>query len=306
MDSCRKQCQTIRSPNTYFSFFLSMKKLCYCLPIKLSPNITTIGVRKPLIHCSFLPYIRQKLNNSFNSSDINSDTVVKINVQRYCSSSFIFDRSLFLCLRIVLLNVSNSYAKIIGNEVCSSVLIKTIEQWIHLLSLLPLLGRRIFIGIDRNSTYIMKDLLQQRINSLPTGNLCLMINRTRSTSYDLIPCSNIQSPGYIVCSQKPFEPINYYQSEFQSTYVFHYLLHLIFLPLRNSLPSSIISLVQSILCYSIICVIMLIHPLFIAFNMVDKFVLIDIQIVLLFNFIFNNGAMSIVLDFLVEHSMISY
>ena len=227
LDSCRKQCQTIRSP-VYFSFFLSVKKFCYCLPIKLSTGITTIGVRKPLVHCSFLPYIQEKLNNSFNSSEINSDTVVKINVHRYCSSSFIFDRNLFLCLKVILLDASNYYAKTIANEGCSSVSIKTIEQWTHLLSLIPLLRMRMFIWINRNSTYIVDDLFKQRVNSLPTGNLCVMINRIRSTTIDLISCSAIQSPGYIFCSQKPFEPINYNQSEFQSTYVFHVLPPLIF------------------------------------------------------------------------------
>lgn len=215
MDSCRKQCQTLRSP-TYFAYFLSMKKFCYCLPIKLSPSITTIGVRKPIIHCSFLPYIQQKLNSSFNSSEINPDTVVKINVQRFCSSSFIFDRNLYLCLNIVLLSASTSYPKILTSEGCSSVLIKTIDQWTHLLSLLPTSRMRTFVPIDRNSTYLVEDLFQEKVRRFSTANLCVIINRTRSITFDLIPCSTIQSPGYIFCSQKPFESINYNQSEFQS------------------------------------------------------------------------------------------
>ena len=305
MDACRKLCQSVRSP-TYFSFFLSMKKFCYCLPIKISPSITTDAVRKPLVHCSFLPYIGKSLNNSFNYSEINSDTVVKINVQRYCSSSFIFDRTLYLCLRIVLLDAINSYSRITPSETCSPVLIKTVEQWRHFASFSPLLRSRTFIWIDRDSTYIVEDLFKSKIASLPRGNLCLVFDRTGSPTHNLISCSAVQSPGYIFCSQKPMEPINFNQSEFQSMYVSVRLSYYIFLSLDNPFLSPIISLARKTLFSSITCVIMWTHPLFTAFNMANNFVPIDIEIVPSSNFSLINGVMSIPHDFSVEHRMMSY
>ncbi len=216
IDLCRKNCQTIRSP-TYFSFFISVKKICYCLPIKLSPSIATIAARKPLIHCSFLSYIKNGFENSLNYSEINLDTVVKINVRRYCSSTFIFDRNFYLCLKIVLLDTLNSYSKINSNETCLPVLIKTSEQWNHLVSFSFLLRSRTFIWINRNSTYIFDDLFKSKVNSSISNNLCLIVNRNRSLSFDLISCSTVQSPGYVFCTQKPLETATSSdQAEFKS------------------------------------------------------------------------------------------
>jgi len=216
IDLCRKHCETKRN-STYFSFFVSLKKLCYCLPIKLSPSITTMAVRKPLIHCSFLSYIKNGFENSLNYSEINLDTVVKINVQHYCSSTFIFDRNFHLCLRIVLLDTLNSYSKINPNETCLPVLIKTSEQWNHLISFSFLLRSRTFIWIDRNSTYIFDDLFKAKVNLSISNDLCLIVNRTRSLSFDIISCSTAQSPGYVFCTQKPLETtISSDQAEFTS------------------------------------------------------------------------------------------
>ncbi len=245
INSCRKHCQLIRNPS-YFSFFLSLKKFCYCLPIQLSPSITTTGVRKPLIHCSFLSYIKNGFETSLNFSEIHLDTVVKINVQRYCSSAFIFDRNLYLCLRVVLLDRLNSYSKLSPNDTCSPLLIKTYEQWNHFLSFSSLLRSRTFIWIDRNSTYIFDDLFKSKVSSLVSNDLCLIINRTRLPSFDLVPCSTVQSPGYVLCTQKPEETIMSDQSEFQFMYVSEFLKskHSIFIYLGNNIPWSIISRVH--------------------------------------------------------------
>jgi len=215
IDLCRKNCQLIRN-STYFSFFLSFKKICYCLPIKLLPLIIPTAVRKPLIHCSFLSYIKNGFENSLNYSEINVDTVVKINVHRYCSSSFIFYRNLYLCLKIVSLDTFNSYSKISPNEICLPVLIKTSEQWNHLISSSFLLRSRTFIWIDRNSTYIFDDLFKSKVSSLISNDLCLVVNRARSTPFDLIPCSTVYSPGYVFCTQKPVETNVSDQAEFKS------------------------------------------------------------------------------------------
>ena len=209
--SCRKHCQIKRNAN-YFSFFLSVKKACYCLPIAMSPLITTKAVRKPLIHCSFFPAIQNGLNNSLNPSEINSDTVLKINIQRYCSESFIFDRNLYLCFKIVLLSPTVTYTSISPIETCSPVLIKTVEQWNHLLSFSSIARLPTYVWIDRNSTYLVDDLFKSKADLLTSNDLCLLINRTQTTVFDLIPCSAISLPGYGFCLQKPLETVSVLRS----------------------------------------------------------------------------------------------
>jgi hypothetical protein len=219
LNSCREHCQTIRNAN-YASFFLSFKKFCYCYkPIELASLINTTEIRKPLIHCSFLPYIKQAFDNSFNESSVHVDTVVKILVQRYCSSSFIFDRYLYLCSKTVLFNQSNPYLKNTPNDSCSPISVKTIEQYNHLISLSPSLTSRTFIWIHRNSTYLFDDKFKSKVNSLSLEDLCLVINGAQSPSSDLIPCWTAQSSDYIFCSQKPMETNDNKQSEFKSMYV---------------------------------------------------------------------------------------
>ncbi len=219
LDLCRKKCQINRT-STFFAFFLSFRKFCYCLPITLSASINTTGIRKPLVHCSFLPYIKKGFDNSFNESTMHIDTVVKINVQRYCSSSFIFDRNLYVCLKSVLLDESNSYLKINPNDSCSPISVRTYEQYDYLVSLSPLLRLRTFVWINRNSTYLFDDLFKSKVSSLPSGDLCLLIDRSKppSPSYDLVACSTSKLSDYI-CTQKPIETISTDQSEFASMYV---------------------------------------------------------------------------------------
>jgi hypothetical protein len=216
LDSCGKHCQTSLKKN-YFSFFLSFNKSCYCQPI--NPSINTTEIRIPLVHCSFLPYVKERLNNSFNELSVHVDTVVKILVQRYCSSSFIFDRKLYLCSKTVLFNQSNSYLRIPPNDTCSPISVKTIEQYNYLVSLSRPSPSRTFIWINRNSTYLFNDKFKSKVNLLPSGDLCLVINRTQSTSYDLVACSTAKSSDNIFCIQKPMETNDNKQSEVKSMYV---------------------------------------------------------------------------------------
>ncbi|CAF0790538.1 unnamed protein product [Rotaria sp. Silwood1] len=217
IDTCRKHCQIKRQTN-YFSFFLSLRKSCYCLPIEVSQPIIPKAVRKPLIHCSFLSYLKSGFENSLNQSEINLDTVVKINVQRYCSPAFIFDRKLHLCLKLIPLSILNSYTKINTNENCLPILIKTYEQWNHLISKTLTLRTLTYIKIDYNSTYIFDDLFKSKYRSLPSNDLCVVIiqtNANRSLSYELLPCSTARSPGSILCSQKTLETTMSDQTEFK-------------------------------------------------------------------------------------------
>jgi hypothetical protein len=210
MDMCRKHCQ-IYSTTNYFSFFLSSKKSCYCLPMKLSAIILPLALRKPLIHCSFVPYIKSAFQTSWNLSDTHSDTVVKIDVQRYCSSTFIFDRNFYLCLKFVSLDTFNTYEILSDGVRCVPLVIQTYEQWIYLTSFSFLLRTRTFIWIDRNSTYLFDELFKTKIHTYSlTSDLCLIVNRTnssRSTSFDLVPCATALMSDYILCAQRPIKSL---------------------------------------------------------------------------------------------------
>jgi hypothetical protein len=217
IDRCRKHCQDVRNTN-YFSFFLSLKLSCYCLPITPSKSILYTAVRKPLIHCSFLSYIKNRFDYFFNSSEIHSDTVVKIDVQRYCSLTFIFDRNLYLCLKLDSINRQNTYSKINSNETCLPVLIKTYEQWNHLISFSFLLNTHTAIWIDQNSTYIFDVLFKSKNGLSRLDDLCIVVNQTnlnRLPSFDLVRCSTVHSPGYVLCAQKPLETIFLNKAEFR-------------------------------------------------------------------------------------------
>ena len=206
IDMCRQHCQIVRHSN-YFSFFLSLKKSCYCLPILFTRKIKLIGVRKSLKQCSFLSHIKNRFaNTSLNYSKINSDTVVKLNVQCYCLSKFIFDRNLYLCLKLIPFDGQNTYLKTITTESCSPISIETYEQWKHLISLSLLSHTRTFMPIHPNSTYIFDDLFKSKYSSLTLKDLCIVVNETNSTrllSFDLVSCSSAESFGFVLCSHKP-------------------------------------------------------------------------------------------------------
>src|SRR5205085_2505603 len=133
IDLCRKHCQTYREINSY-SYFLSRKKSCYCLPLKLSQTIKTNALRKPLIHCSFLPYICYEYKNSCEKfySETNLDTLIKIDVQHYCLSnefiSFVFDRIFYICFKSILLSTQMTFTIINYDQKCLPLIIQTFEQ----------------------------------------------------------------------------------------------------------------------------------------------------------------------------------
>jgi hypothetical protein len=218
LTKCQDHCKNNRNL-TDPSFFLSFQISCYCLPItvKRSVSINMTVIRKPLVHCSFLPYVKNGFDNSFNATSVHVDTFAKINVHRYCSSSFVFNRNLYQCFKTITLDKSDSYSKITTKEACSPISIRTIEQYNHLLSLVLSTPSRIFIWINRNSTYLF-DVLFKSTNDLSSlEDLCLVINVTQSSSPGLVSCSTAQSSDYIFCTQKPSAKID--ESEFQSMYV---------------------------------------------------------------------------------------
>ncbi|CAF3137220.1 unnamed protein product [Rotaria socialis] len=223
IDLCRKHCQKNRRTN-YFSYFLSRKKSCYCLPIKVSQSLKPIALRKPLIHCSFLPYICHGFSNLCEKyySKTNVDTLIKIDVQNYCSTSdsisFVFDRTLYMCFTSILLRTINMNFSIINNEnKCLPIFVKTYEQWNSLIQSSWLTNQRIFIWIDENSRYIRNDLFKIDNQTLLSNNICIIINRTESnmTVYEFIPCDDLQAPGYFLCAQKPLPSAILYEEEFQ-------------------------------------------------------------------------------------------
>ncbi|CAF1519971.1 unnamed protein product [Adineta ricciae] len=195
ISSCREHCQKIR-PSGDFSFMFSLKKACYCLPITITPRT---AVRKPLIHCSFLPYLKASFSNVFNYSEVHSDTAVKIDVQRYCSPTSVFDRTLSTCLKSVSIRSQNSYSR-----TCVPMLIDTLEQWEYVHSYPSVPNVRTFLQIDRNSSYIF----QSTNTSLPVDDICVVIAPTtsnRAPSIDLVSCSTASRSDYVLCAQKPVQ-----------------------------------------------------------------------------------------------------
>ena len=217
LSSCKKHCETVRG-TSYFSFFLSLRKYCYCLPIKIGVSVTTIGIRKPLVHCSFLPEIQTSFSNSFNLSEIHVDTVVKINHQRYCPASFVFDRKFYLCLKVVLRTIFTSYNKISSTERCSPLLIKTVEQWNNLMSFSSILRSSTYVWIDRRSTYLSDDLFKSQADLFSSSmDICLIINPDQTPIFRLTLCSNIHLfTAYIFCIQKPYHSAATDESDFKT------------------------------------------------------------------------------------------
>lgn len=82
IDLCRQHCQNTSS------FFLSRKSACYCSPLQISETISkTLGIRKPLKHCSFNLDICKGFSNSCEQYYLktNPDTVIKIDMQHNIS-----------------------------------------------------------------------------------------------------------------------------------------------------------------------------------------------------------------------------
>ena len=145
-----------------------------------------------------------------NLSEIHADTVVKIDVQRYCSSTFIFDRHFYLCLKLAPLGTRNDYSLVANNERCSPLLLQTYDQWYYFTTFSFLMLTQTFTWIDRNSTYIFDDLFRGRYDASDARDLCIVMNRTNvsvSTSMDLVPCTMARSPGQVLCAQPPLETI---------------------------------------------------------------------------------------------------
>jgi hypothetical protein len=230
IDVCRKHCHINREAN-YSSYFLSRKKSCYCLPIKFSQTMKTAALRKPLIHCSFLPYICHGFSDSNSCekyySETNIDTLIKIDVQHYCLSSnflsFIFDRTLNMCFKSILLHIQMTFSTINSDQKCLPLIIKTYEQWNYLIQSSWITHSRTFISIDHNSTYIFNDLFKSKNLTLSSNDLCIVIIRTDSSkiSYELIQCNTVHSPGYILCAQKPFQSAIPHEEDFRMMYVYY-------------------------------------------------------------------------------------
>ena len=236
---CRKHCQKTRR-RKYFSYFLSRKKSCYCLPVKASKRIKQIALRKPLIHCSFLPYICHGFSYLCEKyySKTNVNTLIKIDVQNYCLSSklisFVFDRMFYKCFTSILLRKQMTFSIINQNQTCLPLMIKTHEQWDYLIQSTWITYLTTFIWIDRNSTYVFKNLFSYQNLTLVSNHLCINIIRTKSNKilYDLIKCRDVHAPGYVLCAQDPFQSTIPYEAKFRMTYVNMYIARYSAYPIR--------------------------------------------------------------------------
>lgn len=226
IDLCRKHCRKSNELNHY-SFYLSRKKSCYCAPLDFSQTTKTVALRTPLVHCSFLPYICHGYSGTCKEiyTDINPDTLIKIDVQHYCSSteflSSIFDRIFYMCFKTILLSTQMTYSNIIYNDKCLPLIIKTLEQWNYLIQSTWIQYSKTFISIDQNSNYILKNLFKSNNLTLIENNLCLVIYRTNLNQivYELIQCIDVHAPGYVLCAQEPLQSEISYEQQFHQMYV---------------------------------------------------------------------------------------
>jgi hypothetical protein len=222
IDLCRKHCRTFRETN-YYSYYLSRKKSCYCLPINYSQINQTIALRKPLRHCSFHPYICQGFSSPCENyySDTSLDTLIKIDVQHYCLStefiSFVFDQIFFRCFNSINLQIRMNFTMINYDQQCLPLIIKTEEQWNYLIQSSWITYSKLFISIDRNSTYIFNELFRYSNLTFLSIDLCMVIYRTELNKifYELMPCTEVRLPGYVLCAQKPFQSNISHEEEFQ-------------------------------------------------------------------------------------------
>ena len=224
IDLCRKHCRTFRETD-YYSYYLSLKKSCYCLPVTYSHlNQEIIALRKPLKHCSFHPSICNGFSNQCENyySNTSANTLIKIDVQNYCSStkfsSYVFDRVFFRCFDSIPLQIQMNFSTINYDLQCLPLIIQTAEQWNYLTQSIWINSSNLFFAIDRNSTYVFNELFRYSNLTLLPIDFCLMINRTETNKifYELMSCADVRSPGYVLCSQKPFPSLISSQEDFQN------------------------------------------------------------------------------------------
>jgi hypothetical protein len=115
-----------------------------------------------------------------------------------------------------------NFSTINYDQKCLPLVIKTLEQWNYFIQSSWITYSKTFFSIDRNSTYIFKDLFKyHNLTLLSSNDLCIVIYRTglNKTSYELIQCIAVHSSGYVLCAQKPFSSMISYEEEFQMMYV---------------------------------------------------------------------------------------
>jgi len=107
------------------------------------------------------------------------------------------------------------------DQKCLPLIIKTSEQWNYLIHSSWITYSKTFISIDRNSTYIFNELFKFNNLTLLSNDLCVVIYRkdVNEIFYELIQCTEVYSPGYVLCAQKPFQSMYPHEQEFEMMYV---------------------------------------------------------------------------------------
>ena len=211
MDVCRKYCQ-VKRENSY-SFFISRRRGCYCLPMRLSSVTRLLVVRKPLSHCSFLPDLCLNSSDACQSiiSNIHIDTMIRVDVKRHClatsSLTFVFDRRFLSCLQTIPVSMSMTYARIIDAYSCLPLTIRTIDDWNDFLrsSWFTTTESILYFSVEANSRKILPSPNQ---TSIPDDDLCVAAQKRtvdQTVTLEFVRCSNARSPGYVLCAQKPLE-----------------------------------------------------------------------------------------------------
>ena len=231
IDACRLYCQK-DGDTTYYSIFLSRQKFCYCLPLVLPPSGVSSALRKPLIHCSFLPYLchsTPKQCEAYRSS-VHSDTVIKIDIQRYCpptkSVAFRFDRNLHMCLARIRLQSPLAYPAMSHNQSCHPLSIRTTKQWQEFLQSSWIINLSTYVWIDRIYTLLINASSASDAELWSSDHSCVGIFRNDSNgtmSVEFIPCARIRTPVDVLCAHKPLATRISYEEGFRMTYVYIYV-----------------------------------------------------------------------------------
>ena len=127
------------------------------------------------------------------------------------NSEFSFDRYFYLCLKATQSDSRNNYSKIDNKQICSPMLIKTVEDldyWNNFItnSSSFRLGTPTSIWIDQSSTYLINNYFKNKTDLFSFDHICLNItrdNNQKQNIYELVSCSKVPDRTRIFCAQKP-------------------------------------------------------------------------------------------------------
>lgn len=222
IDTCRRSCQNNRG-SSFLSFFLSRRKSCYCLPIRFSSSVQLLAVRKPLIHCSFLPNLCQETSEACQPrwSSVHLDTVVKIDVHRQClnkTNPFRYDSNLDLCLQPIGITATSKFSDIVEYHNCLPLSVRSETQWNSFTQSSYFSSPSNYVWIDEISVGSLTESFRlNQTENIDTNEFCFSIIKhftNQTINFEFRRCSMIPTLASILCAQKPIDDAMPYADEF--------------------------------------------------------------------------------------------